>query len=112
MHNYHDTYGSFPPAAICDKKGKKLLSWRVAILPYIEQDALYKQFKLDEPWDSEHNKKLSDVLVRTYVDPRLPDPKGRTYYKLFVGKETPFDWLQSMKIQDIADGTSNTVMVV
>ncbi len=51
MHNYHDTNGSMPPAAVCDKTGKPLLSWRVLILPYVEQDELYKEFKLDEPWD-------------------------------------------------------------
>ena len=112
MHIYHDAHGSFPPAAICDKKGKKLLSWRVAILPYIEQDALYKSFKLDEPWDSEHNKKFGAALVRVYMDPRLPNGTGATHYKVFLGKETPFDWLQSKKIQDISDGSSNTIMVV
>ena len=115
MHGYHDTYGTFPPAAICDKKGKKLLSWRVAILPYIEQANLYRQFKLDEPWDSEHNKKLSEVAVKTYLDPRadLPGDKlNHTHYKLFVGGGSPFDTLQSRKIQTISDGTSNTVMVV
>src|SRR5205814_6093315 len=57
MHNYHDVYGRFP-ADIRDKDGKPLLSWRVHILPFIEQVNLYKQFRLDEPWDSEHNKKL------------------------------------------------------
>ena len=59
-------------AAIVDKKGKKLLSWRVQILPYIEQDNLYKQFKLDEPWDSEHNKKLIRQMPRIYMLPAAP----------------------------------------
>jgi hypothetical protein len=114
MHNYHDVHGTFPPAAICDKKGKKLLSWRVAILPYIEQENLYKQFKLDEPWDSEHNKKFSEVGVKTYQDPRA-DYAGKfnhTHYKLFVGGGSPFDSLSSKQLQQITDGTSNTLMVV
>ncbi len=58
--------GAFPTAAILDKNGKPLLSWRVALLPYIEQDALYRQFKLDEPWDSEHNKKLIAQMPKIY----------------------------------------------
>ena len=49
MHSYHDAYRNLPPAAICDKDGKPLLSWRVAILPFVEGQALYREFKLDEP---------------------------------------------------------------
>ena len=66
LHSYADVYGHFPPAAICDKKGKKLLSWRVAILPFIGQEALYRKFKLDEPWDSPRNKPLLDEIPNTY----------------------------------------------
>src|SRR5436305_5428399 len=54
MHNYHSNNGRFPPAYRAGKGGKALLSWRVLILPYVEQEALYKEFRLDEPWDSEH----------------------------------------------------------
>ena len=57
VHNYHDAYGHFP-TNIVDADGKPLLSWRVAILPFIEEMNLYDQFRLDEPWDSEHNIKL------------------------------------------------------
>src|SRR5262249_33795420 len=46
MHNYHDANKALPAHAIYSKDGKPLLSWRVAILPYIDQDALYKKFKL------------------------------------------------------------------
>src|SRR4051794_27214810 len=53
FHNSHDTMGYFP-GGVYDASGKKVgLSWRVAILPFIEQGPLYMQFKLDEPWDSE-----------------------------------------------------------
>jgi hypothetical protein len=55
MHNYHGEHGRLPPAAVCGPDGTPLLSWRVLILPFIEQQALYRQFKLDEPWDGPHN---------------------------------------------------------
>ena len=58
FHNYDFAKRGFPPAAITSPGGKPLLSWRVAILPYIDEKALYKKFKLDEPWDSPHNKEL------------------------------------------------------
>jgi hypothetical protein len=114
MHNYESTYGTFPPAAICDKKGKKLLSWRVAILPYIEQDNVYKLFKLDEPWDSEHNKPLGQIAIKTYVDPRadLTGKLNHTHYKVFTGNGAAFDPLLGRKFAQITDGLSNTVMVV
>src|SRR5579884_2292255 len=75
MHNYNDTYGHLPTQAIYGKDGKPLLSWRVLILPFMEQGALYKQFHLDEPWDSAHNKELRGQMPKTY---RLPDSKERT----------------------------------
>jgi prepilin-type processing-associated H-X9-DG protein len=113
LHNYHDAIGTFPPAAVCDKKGKPQLSWRVLILPYIEQNELYKQFKLDEPWDSEHNKKLIAKMPPVYAIPGKSKPGDTdTYYRVFVGNDAGFDWVMGGKIVGITDGTSNTIMVV
>ena len=78
LHNYHDIYGVLPAAAIVDKKGKPLLSWRVAILPYVEQDNLYKQFRLDEPWDSPHNLALAKMRVKVYELPYVEEKPGET----------------------------------
>nr|MCU0702747.1 DUF1559 domain-containing protein [Fimbriiglobus sp.] len=112
LHSYHDAHGALPPAAICDKRGKKLLSWRVAILPYLEQNNLYKLFKLDEPWDSEHNKPLSAVAIKTFVDPRADTGQPtHTHYKVFVGGGGMFDWLAGKRFVQVTDGLSNTVMV-
>jgi prepilin-type processing-associated H-X9-DG protein len=113
MHNYHDANGSFPAAAICDKKGKPLLSWRVAILPYIEQQNLYQQFHLDEPWDSKHNITLLPSMPATYLLPAASKPGDtKTYYRVFVGPQAMFELDKGRRIADVTDGTSNTCMVV
>jgi hypothetical protein len=111
MHIYHDVHKSFPAAAICDNNGKPLLSWRVAILPYIEQDNLYKQFKLDEPWDSEHNRKLIPLMPPTYAIPGALPKAGETHYRVFVGGGALFDLDKQVKIPQITDGTSNTILI-
>jgi hypothetical protein len=112
MHNYASAYNdSFPPAAVCDKKGKPQLSWRVLILPYIEQEALYRQFKLDEPWDSAHNKKLLGKMPAVYRIPGAKADSTETHYRVFVGNGAGFEWVMGQKIGAILDGTSNTIMV-
>ena len=110
MHNYQDTYGSFPPAAHTDKAGKPLLSWRVLILPYIEEAELYKEFKLDEPWDGPNNKKLLDRMPKVFA---AGDKAGsNTYYRVFHGKGAAFEGAKGTKIGDFTDGTSNTILIV
>jgi len=104
MHNYHSTYNRLPPAAIRDKNGKPLLSWRVAILPFIEQDGVYKQFHLDEPWDSEHNKKLLDKMPRVYAPLNVEGKPGMTFCQVFTGKGTVFEDPDGNKFTDITDG--------
>lgn len=117
--NYESSKGALPPAAIRDQSGKALLSWRVAILPWIEQNSLYDQFHLDEPWDSEHNLKLVEKMPELYAD---PDPTirhalgdaGRTTFVVPVGDKAVFrpNASEGSKYRDIKDGTSNTVMIV
>lgn len=115
MHNYHDTFGAFPAVANFDKNGQPLLSWRVHILPFIEQQELYKQFHLDEPWDSEHNKPLIKKMPKVYMsslNPKLLEA-GKTTYVGLVGDLTMFNGTKvGVKIAEVTDGTSNTILVV
>jgi hypothetical protein len=111
MHNYHDVYKSFPARAIKDKPGKPLLSWRVQVLPYIEENDLYQQFHLDEPWDSEHNRKLLAQMPAVYRNPNLPDGT-KTNYLVPVGEDTIFSGDEPARMADITDGTSRTIMLL
>lgn len=115
MHNYYDTHNSFPPQASYSADGKPLLSWRVHMLPYLEENELYKQFHLDEPWDSTHNVKLIPLMPKLFHDPSSPmDPTaGKTHYVAPVGKEFIFDGTPvGKKFEQITDGSSLTVMAV
>jgi RNA polymerase sigma factor (sigma-70 family) len=116
MHNYESENGQFPPAAIYSKNGKPLLSWRVLLLPYLDQQDLFKQFKLDEPWDGPNNKKLLARMPEVYAAPR-GKAKGThtTLYQVFTGEgdvHTIFPGPKASRIADITDGTSNTIMIV
>jgi hypothetical protein len=110
-HNYHDTYGHFPSNEV-SKDGKPLLSWRVQLLPYLEAEDLHKQFKLDEPWDSEANKKLIDKMPRLYAPVRGKADPGLTYYQVFTGKAGLIKSGQKLALFGITDGTSNTLLCV
>jgi hypothetical protein len=85
MHNYLSVYNTFPPAYIASKDGKPLLSWRVQILPYIEEGRLYEEFHLDEPWDSEHNKALVAKMPKIYAPPAA---KWRRSIRPFISCRT------------------------
>ena len=114
MHNYHDTHRVFPPAANVDKKDKTLLSWRVHILPYVDQVALYNQFHLDKPWDSDHNKQFIKQIPGVYVQPTHTDlaKEGKTVYLVPSGKGLAFEGNEGMQMLKFTDGTSNTIMAV
>ena len=112
-HNFHSANNNFP-SNIADKKGKPLLSWRVAILPYLEQQALYDKFKLDEPWDSPNNKELIQYMPQVYTCPsRVNEPKPtQTHYQVFFGPGALFDKDGPTGLQNVTDGSSNTMMAV
>jgi Protein of unknown function (DUF1559) len=76
---------SFPPAVTYDKHGNPLHSWRVLLLPHLGEAQLYSEFRLDEPWDSEHNKRLLPRMPNVYASPRHEKGDSSTFYQVFDG---------------------------
>ena len=115
MYEFHDTNHGFPPHASYDRDGKPLLSWRVHLLPHLGEQGLYQQFHLNEPWDSPHNRTLIPQMPEIYNPP--PNSRvageGKTLLVAPVGDETVFpDRKGGTQIQDIARGTSNTILLL
>ena len=111
IHNYIDLYKSFPPAkGARDADGNPRLSWRVHILPFIGQADLYREFRLNEPWDSEHNRGLIGRMPDLYAWPGVP--RGQTVVQAPVGEGTIFGGDRPVTFRDVTDGTSNTAMLV
>jgi prepilin-type processing-associated H-X9-DG protein len=113
MHNYESANNCFPPAATYDANGKPLLSWRVLLLPYLEQSSLYSQFQLDEAWDSPHNKPLGEKALTVFQCPSDPVLSAQTTYQVVVDSRSLFTGQpEGVRIAHVTDGTSNTLMVV
>jgi hypothetical protein len=115
MHSYHDTFQKFPDSATTSQDGKPLLSWRVALLPFIEGDTLYNEFRLNEPWDSPHNKTLLSRRPKLYAPPEGMDSADptTTYFQVITGPDTLFPGnKQRVTLPMVFDGTSYTFMVV
>jgi hypothetical protein len=109
--NYHEVYGSFPPAYVADANGKRMHSWRVLILPFMSLDSLYASYRMDEPWDGPNNRKLIEQRPHILQCPsRLPSP-GLTSYVVIVGPNTAFPGSKTTKLGDIHDGPSGTILV-
>jgi len=116
LNVYHEMYGSFPPAYTTDADGKPLHSWRVLLLPIMEQKALYDKIRLDEPWDSPYNSQFHKPTpkIHTYYCPSRPEQvilDGLIHIQMVIGPDTISDGPNSTKRSDISE-PSETFLIV
>jgi hypothetical protein len=139
FHGYNDNFRTLPPAVVYDANGRPLYSWRVLLLPYLEQMTLYKQFRLDEPWDSPNNIRFVQMMPPVYAhsgvgagkDPKLcyfqvfdgpsGDQRPRAIFASRTKKRKPLALPglpeplsrsdHDLSINRVIDGTSNTILV-
>ena len=115
LHNYNSTFGRFPPAATTDENGRPLMSWRVAILPYMGQNALYLQYDPKQPWDSPKNLGLAKQMPPEFRCPSdSSDGDGETSYVMITGRNTVggLPGSPGTRLGEITDGASNTILVI
>ncbi len=125
LEQYHNAYAHYPSAVVMDASGTQPLhSWRVAILPYLGDaaDKLYREFQLDEPWNSPHNLALSQKMPAVFEHPlaRMHNQRtvtidgvahGITPYQLPVGASAAFFGSRQLSKREIVDGLDQTIMI-
>lgn len=117
LHNYHDDQGCFPPAYIADDQGRPLHSWRVLLLPYLDQQGLFDEYRFDEPWNGPHNSRLANQVSKIFHcrsdhAKGAPADKRYTSYVAVTGPATVWRGSQPTKLDEVTDGTDKTLMVV
>jgi hypothetical protein len=114
IHNYANAQNHLPPPVLYGGKSSRVpYSWRVAILPYLEQQELYNAYNFDEPWDGPNNSKLLESMPAVYAHPVARGGKSTyTSYFVFTGPDTMLGKGEKPGFPDITDGTSNTLLAV
>lgn len=111
--NYHDTNGHYPPPFVRGPDGRPWHSWRVLVLPFIEQHELHKQYRFDEPWDGPNNRQLADRMPRIFrFHSSKSDGNTTTNYLAVVGEETVWHPTKRVTTGEMTDGLSTTILIV
>ncbi|HEV7279668.1 MAG TPA: DUF1559 domain-containing protein [Pirellulaceae bacterium] len=116
LHIYHERYGALPAQCVTDENGRPMHSWRVALLPFLEESKLYDDYDFEQPWDSSYNRAVCEVPIDLFSCPRAAVSEGGdfslTNYFVVTGDGTMFGPDRWTKFSDVTDGLSNTIMIV
>ncbi len=112
MGAYHDQYQVFPPAYTVDSNGRPLHSWRVLLLPYLNEQSLYDSLDLTKPWDDEVNRRFWNSMPAVYRCPENQDVADHTTYLAIVAPGSCIQPKKSASFSDIKDGAGSTIVIV
>lgn len=116
LHNYHTTYGCFPPAYIADRNGKPIHSWRVLVLPFVDEAALYKQYNFNEPWNGPNNRKLLAARPRIFSCAShwnvAQQGDAATDYVAVLGRDAAWQGAAPRKFDDFHGKAGGTILLV
>jgi prepilin-type processing-associated H-X9-DG protein len=112
LHNYEQEYGALPPAYTLDPNGRPLHSWRTLILPYIEQEPLYKTIDLSKPWNDPANAKAFETVIPEFRCPESSGQPNTTTYLAIVAPGGCFIAGEPRRLADITDSHGATLMVI
>ncbi|MDP6557555.1 MAG: DUF1559 domain-containing protein [Pirellulaceae bacterium] len=114
LQAYESEQGTLPPAFIPGPDGKPMHSWRVLLLPYLDEHGLYGNYDFSQPWDSAHNQQLATRMPRVFACPADPDSLslGESNYMVVVGPATMFPGSTARTTGSIGDDTASTISVV
>ena len=112
--NYQDHYGVFPPAVTYSADGQPMHSWRVLILPYVENSPMYHSYRMNEPWNSPGNLAITARMPDFYDCPSNSQGRetGETHYLALDGPGSALNSREPVRVEDLVDGPSQTLMVV
>ncbi|MDG2221086.1 MAG: DUF1559 domain-containing protein [Rubripirellula sp.] len=111
IHNYHNDEKSLPQQCLKDQQGNALLSWRVSLLPYLEQSSLSRKFKMDQAFDSDANQALSEMVIPVFSS-KIAEPQQTAFRapvfpgSVWHGDGTPKEF------RDVTDGMSDTIALI
>jgi hypothetical protein len=113
MLMYERDHGTLPPAWSADSHGAPLQSWRVLLLPYLGYQTLYDAIRLDEPWDSQHNRQFHGEDLAIYRCPSDPAAQpGQTTYSVVVGPAMPFEPGEGKRLADFGPQSDDMILLV
>lgn len=110
FHNFTDLFHHFPRSSNRQFANQPPHSWRVAILPLINQSELFNEYHFDQPWDSPQNLEVANKMPEVYRTSR--NDKASTSFVMLTG-DGAFDSLgKPASFTNITDGTSNTIAIL